>query len=243
MNAVFGPEAWAPLARALVDRHRGVGGVVLVLRSDLGGEERLPVDLFFREGPGLRPPDVEAVRLSRSPVLDVGAGVGAVALELQERGVEVVAAEVIPEAVEIMRERGVAAPLLWDLHRDPAPGRFETVLCLMNGTALAGTLEGLGPLLDRLAPALAPGGQILLDSTDPRGWDAAEDGRYPGELHYQLEYRGEAGAPFPQLFVDPLTLAEVGASRGWKTEVLWEGGEGEYLARLTRSRGGVPPPP
>ena len=57
-------------------------------------------------------------------------------------------------------------------------------------------------------------------------------GGYPGEIHYQMEFQGSRGAPFPQLFLDPRTLRLVAEREGWSTEVVWEGEGGEYLVRL-----------
>jgi SAM-dependent methyltransferase len=200
----------------------------------------MPVSIFFRSQEELREVDRAAMALVRGRVLDVGAGVGSVSLILQERGAAVTAVEVVPEAVEIMAARGVRDPRLGrveDLH----PGReYDTVLLLMNGAALAGTLAGLPALFQTLDGLLAPGGQILLDSTDILGrrsppsdttWD---EGEYPGELHYQMEFRGERGAPFPQLFIDPATLERVAREGGWKMELMWQGSSGAFLARLAR---------
>ena len=55
-----------------------------------------------------------------------------------------------------------------------------------------------------------------------------------GDIHFQLEYRGEKGDPFPQLYVDPDTFAERAGRAGWTFEVVETGEGGSYLARLTR---------
>jgi hypothetical protein len=97
-------------------------------------------------------------------------------------------------------------------------------------------------LLDHIRSLLRPGGQLLADSCDVRNWDAAgrprddqlylDDGRYIGELHIQLEYEGEKGPPFQQLYVDTDTLANVAGRCGWQLEVATTL-EPAYLARLT----------
>jgi hypothetical protein len=168
-------------------------------------------------------------------------------LLVQESGMDVTAAEVIPEAVEIMGRRGVRRVIGGRLE-DMEPSRsFDTLLLLMNGSTLAGSLSGVVPFFRTLEGLLSPGGQVLLESTDLRqggtlpepGQDPEASGSpgamaYPGEVQYQMEFRGEKGAPFPQLFLDPELLEQLVAPLGWRVEVVWANQGGEYLARLTR---------
>lgn len=250
--ATFGPESWAPLAAAWRAFHDGDSSATLEVYLDEDPPESMPVSIFFRARDELMGVDRAALARVRGRVLDGGAGVGALALLLQESGFPVTAVEIVPEGVSIMRERGVRdvrGARLEDLSPDEA---FDTILLLMNGTALAGTLAGLPPLLGTLGDLLAPGGQILLDSTDLVGEESwtepgcdPDGGRaeilespYPGELQYQLSFRGLKGAPFPQLFVDSRTLARVAGREGWQTEVVWRGRDRTYLALLTRGVAG-----
>ncbi len=242
----FGPEAWGPLAAGWRAFHEGDRSAVLSVHADEGEVEPLPVSVFFRSEGTLRPADEVALSSVRGRVLDVGAGVGALTLILQERGFAVTALEVVPEGVALMRARGVDRVLEGRLESLPQEGVFDTILLLMNGSTLAGTLGAFPDFLATLQGLLAPSGQVLMDSTDltPSGTsrnggerdggplDFSEDG-YPGELQYQLEFGGITGAPFPQLFLDPGTLKRVGARSGWKVELLWED-EGEFLAKLSR---------
>jgi SAM-dependent methyltransferase len=215
----------------------------LTVYADDGGAEEMPVAVFFRTEEELRPADRAALALVRGRVLDGGAGVGALALILQERGFKVMALEVIPEGIEIMKARAVEearAGRLEDLAGEtPHVHAFDTILLLMNGTALAGTLRGFPRFLAVLEGLLASGGQVLIDSTDllkSGSWDPTEgDDTYPGGLQYQIEFNGMRGAPFPQLFLDPDTLARVAGEVGWEVEIVWDGEGGEYLARLTRA--------
>ncbi len=150
-----------------------------------------------------------------------------------------------------MRRRGVGDARRADVYGF-AGGPFDTVLIFANGAGLAETLSGLPGLLETLERLLVPGGQVLLDSTDLRPQDPEtaaatscvrdddglwrwQDGRYIGDIQFQLEYGGEKAPPFPQLYVDPDTLADVAARSGWRCEVVERGPGGSYLARLTRA--------
>lgn len=234
-----GRRGTEPLEQALLDHQAGLVRRSIRVYADEGGVQRMPVAVFFRSERGLRPADRRAIALCRGRVLDVGAGAGAVALALQRRGLEVTALDVLPGAVAVMRARGVHDARRGNVARFRSRRPYDTVLALMNGTAPAGTLGGLRAWLGALAAPLAPNGQLLIDSTDltsPGRSATREDGRYVGELHYQIEYRGEKGAPFAQLFVDSRRLGAAARAVGLATRVVWRGAGGAYLARLTHGR-------
>jgi SAM-dependent methyltransferase len=226
------------MAKAWMAYQDGGHGAALEIHADDGEQETMPVSIFFRGEGSLRGVDVEALKCVRGRVLDGGAGVGSTALLLQEKGFDVTALEVIPQGVEIMRARGVKNPKEGRLEELPKSREFDTILLLMNGSALAGTLAGLLPFLRELEGLLAPGGQVLMDSTDllhGQGWDEGENGEgYPGDFLYQMEFRWKRGAPFPQLFLDPVTLKRMAEPEGWVVDVVWSEPGGEYLARLAR---------
>ena len=233
-------EALAPLEHALLDHQAGVRGRTLRVRMDDGRVQSMPVAIFFRAGRSLRGADRAALDLARGRVLDVGAGGGALALALERAGHPVTALEVLPGAAAVLRARGLADVRRGDLRTFRPRVRYDTVIALMNGTAPAGTLAGLEGWLAALVAPLAPGGSLLVDSTDlrePGVRPARSDGRYVGELQYQLEYGGERGPPFPQLFVDPLRLGRAARALKLRSRIVWRGKGGEYLARITRADG------
>ena len=89
---------------AFHDRGEDVG---VTVRNDFGQTEEIRASFFFRTEDAFEEWESIALRRCGPRVLDIGAGVGAHALVLQARGHEVTALDVIPEAVQIMRERGV----------------------------------------------------------------------------------------------------------------------------------------
>lgn len=230
---------WQPLVEAMLAFHQGDREARIVVRDDYGDIDEHPIAHFFRspdQSPAL---EIKALDLCRGAVLDVGAGSGCHSLVLQGRGLAVCALECAPELCELMRNRGVEDVRLGDIH-DFRSSPFDTILMMMNGLELAGSLAGLASLLVHLQSLVHPDGQILADSTDLRAThgsvasDRREDGRYVGEVTIQLAYDGHRGTPFQHLYVDPDTLAHYASQAGWRCSVVFEGDCGHYLARLTR---------
>ncbi len=237
-------EPLQPLAQALNDYFGGDTSATLLLHSDLGEHDELPTGVFFREPPDLFAFDEVALDLCEGRVLDVGACTGVHSLVLQERGLSVLAIDVVPQAVGIMQQRGVREALLLDFFELDGE-TFDTLLLLMNGTGISGTLKGLDRLLNKAASLLAPGGQVLVDSAQAqlRGdsfetsgdWPPREEGGYIGEAWIQLEYGGERGPPFRELYVDYDNLVQRATSGGWNCELAYRDGGG-YLAQLRRTK-------
>ena len=230
-----------PLGLALRDYwHHGKADARITVHSSITGEEFIPAAYLFRDATTL--PGLEQIALDscRGKVLDAGAGAGSHALLLQERGLAVTALDLSPGAVALMRERGVADAQLVDLFAFHEGG-YDTLLMLMNGIGIAGTLAGLDRLLEHAKTLLAPGGQLLCDSTDILYMFQEDDGSvwidlngdYYGEVTYQMEYEGAAGAPFGWLFVAPEILADHAEARGYTCEIVAADDNDQYLARLT----------
>ena len=112
--------------------------------------------------------------------------------------------------------------------------QFDTLLILMNGIGLVGTLVGLDRFLRNVHRLLSDGGQILLDSFDPGPPDPKRPTQYAGEMRFQLEYQGMRGAFYEFVFLDFETLRGHALTAGWHCESIWQEDEGHYLARLTR---------
>lgn len=243
--------------RALLDYFEGDLEATLVLHSSLGEHDEIPLGLFFREPADFFPFEAAALPLARGRILDAGAGTGVHALPLQRAGFDVTAIEIVPEAVRIMRARGVRRAVEGDmLEADLGP--FDTVLMLMNGVGPVGTLDGLDRFLGRADRLLAAGGQILVDSGEPLlpespgggapdaagdtapgavarpEWPSGGGTGYPGEAWIRLEYGGLVGAPFRELYVDADTFARRAGAAGWRFDLAYQDGTGGYLARLTR---------
>ena len=139
-----------------------------------------------------------------------------------------------------MKERGLDARQI-NLYDESFDEKFDTVLMLMNGTGIIGTLENMPVFFDRIRSLLRPGGSLLIDSSDLRYLYEEEDGSlmidladdYYGLLDYQMQYEDVLGEPFDWLYVDFDTLAFYAEENGFKAELAAEGEHYDYLARLT----------
>ena len=234
--------------RALRDYHAGAVDASLIVHSDLGEHDELPLSIFFRTPDEFFPFERDTLDLCRGTVLDLGAGTGVHSLAVQERGFSVRAVEIVPAALEIMQARGVRDVVRGDgFACDGEPA--DTLLMMMNGIGPTGTLDGLDDFLGRAGSLVKPSGQILMDSAKVQRREEApgapdvswppRTGDYIGEAWVRLEYRGELGPPFRELYLDFGTLADHAVRANWKSEVVSGEADGAYVARLTLATPGA----
>jgi SAM-dependent methyltransferase len=221
---------------ALSDYYFENGSIAkLWINNTYGPEEEMPLEVYFRTEDELPDLEVMALENCHGKVLDIGAGAGSHALILQSRGLVVTGLDVSTLAVDIMSRCGVKHAIAGDIfnYRDD---NYDTLLLMMNGIGLCGTIERLRSFLQHAKTLLAKGGQLIFDSSDIAYlYDGAlphSEGYY-GELSYQYAYRGHKTEWFKWLYIDPDKLAAIAGEEGWITEVLFEDNMDQYLARLT----------
>lgn len=210
--------------------------------SPMFDEDEIPVKMLFRKENEMPSIERKALSMARGRTLDVGAGAGCHSLVLQQRGTDVTAIDISPLSVETMKLRGVKEVKQQDFFE--VDECFDTILMLMNGIGIVGRLQRL-PLFFRLLDRiLAPGGQLLCDSSDICYVFENEDGEmlfpegdgYYGELTYQMQYDDVKGETFPWLYIDDETLRACAEACGYQVEVVQQGEHYDYLARITKKR-------
>ena len=232
-----------PMGTAIAEYYAKGRAAKLRVFSSQFYEDEIPVDTLFRTLDDMPPQEQEALRLCRGRVLDVGAGSGCHSLELQGRGMEVVAIDISTLSVDVMRQRGIDARVA-DFFDKTFDEKFDTILMAMNGIGIVGRIERLPEFFMRLKQILAPGGQVLLDSSDIRYVFENEDGSldidpdsgYYGEIDYRMQYRGIRGETFDWLYIDFETLSTYAAQYGFHAEKCIDGEHYDYLARLTMDK-------
>ena len=221
----------------------------LITETSISEPDEMSVAYLFRTFDEMPKLEQEALLLSKGKILDVGCGAGSHALFLQnERNLEVLSIDISPNAIEACKLRGLKNTRVQNvlaLDNDPSESEqakqtFDTILLLMNGTGIFGTLEETAKYLLKLKSLLNPNGQILIDSSDIiYMFDEDEDGGkwipgddYYGELTFTISYKNETEETFPWLYLDYNTLQNAANANGLQCELVCEGEHFDYLARL-----------
>jgi hypothetical protein len=149
-------DAYGSLLMAALDTGAKRGQVFEVVERDDGHSDAADAARYFAPRWGAW--DDWAYERARGRVLDVGSGAGRHALELQERGCEVVALDVSPLAAEVCRRRGVANAFvgtIQELAASRTHQRFDTFLLMGNNLGLLESAERAPGFPEPSPPLLA----------------------------------------------------------------------------------------
>lgn len=230
-----------PIGRAVYDFHFNSVNQPILVHSEDFDDDTIDTAYLFRTYKQMPKLEKKAMSLCQGTILDVGACAGPHAVYLQEKGFEVYALETSKLCCEVLKNRKIQNVIQHDIFTF-SKQTFDTVLLLMNGTGIAGTLNGLDILLHQLKTLLNPGGQILMDSSDLIFLFTQEDGsalmdiaadKYYGELSFQTEYKQWISAPFPWLYTDIDNLENAIEKNGLKLDKVFKGQHYDFLARIT----------
>jgi len=226
-----------PMGRAIADYWEMKKAGRLKVFSPMFEEDEMPLPTLFRTYESMPEIEKKALDMARGRTLDVGAAAGCHSLVLQERGIDVTAIDISPLSVETMRLRGVRNVREQDFFTLQNE-QYETVLMLMNGIGIVGTLERMPAFFTLLDKILSPGGQVLCDSTDISYVFEGDmpDMDYYGEQCFRMQYKNIIGQPFPWLYIDAGTLKDCARRNGYEAEVVAEGEHYDYLARITKRK-------
>ena len=227
-----------PMGQAIYDYyHTGKAGKLRVM-SSMFYEDEIPVPTLFRSFNDMPVQEQKAIELCRGRVLDVGAGSGCHSVVLKERGFDVVAIDISQLSVDVMTERGLNAMNV-NYFDETFVEKFDTLL-FANGIGIVGKVERLDLFFRAARRLLAPGGQLLLDSSDISYVFTDDDGSmdidlaagYYGEIDYKMRYKNINGEPFDWLYIDFDTLSMYAEEHGFRCEKCVDGEHYDYLARL-----------
>ena len=231
--------------KAILDFQTNNSPEDLITETSISDEDEMSVSYLFRAYPDMPTLEQKALQLAKGRVLDIGCGAGSHSLYLQnERNLDVHAIDISPNAIKACQLRGLKnakVQNILEMDSINPENKFDTILVLMNGTGIFGTLKDTPLFLQKLKSLLNPDGQILIDSSDIiYMFDNDEDGGkwipskgYYGELTFTIRYKNEKEVEFPWLYLDYNTLQNAAFANGLQSELLLEGEHYDYLAKLS----------
>jgi SAM-dependent methyltransferase len=226
--------------KAILDFQTNNSPEDLITETSISEADEMSVAYLFRSYNEMPKLEQKALQLAKGKVLDVGCGAGSHSLTLQnDRNLDVTSIDISANAIQTCQLRGLKNAKVQDIMTLDNE-KFDTILLLMNGTGIFGTLQETPTFLQKLKSLLNPDGQILIDSSDIiYMFDDDEDGGkwvpgagYYGELTFTVSYKNETEETFPWLYLDYNTLQNAAFANGLQCKLILEGEHFDYLAKL-----------
>ena len=223
------------LGDALKDYQQNNRTHKLWIHNKYGNKEEMPIATYFRNIENMSQIELLALEGCTGDVLNVGSGAGCHSLILQQRKLNVTSIDISAGASTVMRQLGINNIVTGDIFSYKKK-KFDTLLFLMNGMGIAGTLNGLEKLLHALTRILKPAAHILFDSSEVHYLYEQLNlpQHYYGEIDYRYEYNCKFSNWFKWLYIDKLTMQQSAVQCGFKLNILMEDKDDLYLGRLTR---------
>ncbi len=227
--------------KAILDYQTNNSPQNIITETTISEEDEMSIAYLFRSFDEMPAIEQKALELAKGKILDVGCGAGSHSLYLQNhKQLDTTAIDISANAIKTCKLRGIQQTFVLDI-LTVENEKFDSILLLMNGTGIFGSLENTPKFLQKLKSLLNPGGQILIDSSDIiYMFDQDEDGAfevpangYYGELEFTISYKGETEDSFPWLYLDYNTLQNAALDNGLQCELILEGEHYDYLAKLT----------
>ncbi len=213
----------------------------IVVHSDLCDPDILPQSILFRDENLLFELEELALELCKGKVIDIGSGTGCLSKILKNKGFEVKGIDTSQGLVDYQLELGLDAECM-NFFELQGEEKFDTVLMMMNGIGIVGTVKMLTDFFKKLDQILNPNGIAVIDSSDIAYMYENEDGsidinlnqEYYGEMKYQMQYKENFGEWFDWLYIDFETLSNFAEQNGFTASMIFEDNNDQYLAELKR---------
>ena len=198
--------------KAIFDYQTNNNPEPIITETSISDTDQMDVGYLFRDFKAMPKIEQKALQLAKGKILDVGCGAGSHALYLQKKGYDVTGIDISPNAIKTCELRGLQKAFvknILDIDTSKEENKYDTILLLMNGTGIFGTLVQIAKHLKQLKSLVKQNGQIL------------------------IRYKNEIEEPFPWLYLDYNTLQTACYANGLQSELIMEGKHFDYLARIT----------
>lgn len=228
-----------PMGQAIIDFAKTGIDQDIIVSSDLCEDDVISSAYLFRSYEDM--PKIEQVALERcsGKILDIGAGSGIHATYLKDQGHDVSCIDISPLSISHLKEDGLDARVMnfFDLKDE----KYDTLLMLMNGIGIAGTLSNLEHTLLKAKSLLNEGGKILCDSSDIKYLYEDEEGGmwidlntiYYGNFKFQMKYGGHETEWFDWLYIDFDKMQETAERAGFSVNKVVDEND-QYLVELIK---------
>lgn len=229
-----------PMGAAITDYYKTGRNSSIIVSSNITDDDKIPVKYLYRTYNQMPLIEQTALNQCSGKILDVGAAAGTHSLHLQNTGANITAIDISQLSVQTMLERGVKNAFAIDFF-EMKNQKFDTILMLMNGIGICGTLNNLPAFFKQCKLLLNKNGQVIIDSSDliylytnPDGTvDIDLNNNYYGQLTYQMRYKKITGNNFNWLFIDYNLLCSYALKNGFTCTKIIDGKHYDYLAKLT----------
>ncbi|MCW4048410.1 MAG: class I SAM-dependent methyltransferase [Candidatus Bathyarchaeota archaeon] len=230
----------------LLDAHRGLSVASIIERDD-GHINASPnsTKTYFSSHNDWPPGEQEAISHAHGNVLDVGCGAGRHSLHLQNNGVNVLATDLSPLAVQVTKERGVKNTLVSDVNDLNPAEKYDTVLLLGGNFGIYGDPENTKHGYRHLHTITSDKAVIIASTLNPYSTNKTqhldyhqqnrENGRMPGLVKLRTRYEQYASPWFHLLWASPEEMKTLLQDTGWQIRHLIEPEKPIYYAILEKN--------
>lgn len=227
-----------PIGQAILDYAATGIDKEIIVASDICEDDVISSAYLFRSYEEMPELEKQALEQCKGRVLEIGAGAGVHAKILHNSGKEVHCIDTSSGAVQYMLSQGISAEHIDFFALEE--GKYDTLLLLMNGIGIAGSLSRLGATLQKAKTLLNKNGKLIFDSTDVRYLFEDDEGgmwvdlanEYYGNFQFQMRYGEHTSEWFPWLYIDFDRLVEIATQNGFKVRKLASDNQNQYLVEL-----------
>lgn len=202
-------------------------------------------EMYFSESKKWPRHERKAMRYARDRVLDIGCGAGRHSLYLQGKGLEVLAIDNSPLAIEVCKQRGLKNALVISINQIISSlGIFDTVLMMGNNFGLFGSFDGARRLLKKLSKVTSENGRIIAQTNDVYKTDAPEHldyhefnrkrGRMAGQIRLRVRYKKYATPWFDYLMVSKEEMENILDGTDWQVSRFIDSEDSIYVAIIDK---------